>query len=100
MSVASDTSDTNEPPQSRPSTLAEWRAPGKCWIRLCEECSEDLLCPSLIKREEWVIVFDTARSNKRRIFASVKWRNVTIPQWDEYFGKYGAKGKPYKWNPS
>jgi hypothetical protein len=58
----------------------------------------DFLCPSLQKRKR-VIVFDTARNKKRRIFASGKWREVTIPQWDEYLGKYGAKRKPYMWNP-
>jgi hypothetical protein len=98
MSVASDTSDTDEPDRSRPSTLAKYRAPGKCSIRVCYECFMDFLCPSLQKRER-VIVFDTARSKKRRIFASGKWREVTIPQWDEYLMKYGAKRKPYTWNP-
>jgi hypothetical protein len=89
MSVASDTSDTDEPDRSRPSTLAEYRAPEKCSIRFCYECF-------------WISYahqFDTARNKKRRIFASGKWREVTIPQWDEYLGKYGAKRKPYTWNP-
>jgi hypothetical protein len=105
MSVDSDTSDTDEPDRSRPSTLEEYRAPGRCNVRYCDECSEDLPCPSFEKRER-VFVFDERPSKERRIFASGKWRNVTLPQWDEYLGEYeakgkhGAKGKPYTWNPS
>jgi hypothetical protein len=101
MSASSDSSDEDEPPRHRPSTLEEYRAG---WVgfmrfsskRFCFQCRMDYFCRALVTRRP-IRKFET--SDKTRIFASGEWRIVEVYQWDEYLTVHGNKRNFYTWNP-